>query len=60
MGALLFPMVSLSVALILFEGSLSLRFHELRGIGNAVRGLVSYGAVGPCCCWRRRRMLWRD
>ena len=45
LGKLLFPVVSLSVALILFEGSLSLRFDELRGIGNAVRGLVSYGAV---------------
>lgn len=45
LGKLLFPVVSLSVALILFEGSLSLRFHELPGIGRAVRGLVSYGAV---------------
>jgi NhaP-type Na+/H+ or K+/H+ antiporter len=45
LGPLLFPIVSLSVALILFEGSLSLRFHELRGIGHAVRGLVSYGAI---------------
>lgn len=45
LGGLLFPVVSLAVALILFEGSLSLRFHELPGIGRAVRGLVSYGAV---------------
>ena len=45
LGDLLFPIVSLSVAIILFEGSLSLRFHELPGIGHAVRGLVSYGAV---------------
>ncbi|HXD37273.1 MAG TPA: sodium:proton antiporter, partial [Rhodanobacter sp.] len=45
LGDLLFPIVSLSVALILFEGSLTLRFNELPGIGNAVRGLVSYGAV---------------
>lgn len=45
LGDLLFPMVSLAVALILFEGSLTLRFHELPGIGRAVRGLVSYGAV---------------
>ncbi|KRE94500.1 sodium:proton antiporter [Frateuria sp. Soil773] len=45
LGDLLFPMVSLSVALILFEGSLTLRFHELPGIGRAVRGLVSYGAI---------------
>ncbi|MGC1548221.1 MAG: sodium:proton antiporter [Rhodanobacter sp.] len=45
LGDLLFPIVSLSVALILFEGSLTLRFHELPDIGKAVRGLVSYGAV---------------
>ena len=45
LGALLFPTVSLAVALILFEGSLSLRFHELPAIGRMVRGLVSYGAV---------------
>ena len=45
LGPLLFPVVSLAVALILFEGSLSLRFAELRGIGGAVRGLVSYGAI---------------
>jgi NhaP-type Na+/H+ or K+/H+ antiporter len=45
LGPLLFPMVSLAVALILFEGSLTLRFHELPGIGHAVRGLVSYGAL---------------
>jgi NhaP-type Na+/H+ or K+/H+ antiporter len=45
LGDLLFPIVSLAVALILFEGSLTLRFHELPGIGRAVRGLVSYGAV---------------
>jgi len=45
LGNLLFPVVSLAVALILFEGSLTLRFKELPGIGRAVRGLVSYGAV---------------
>jgi len=45
LGSLLFPIVSLAVALILFEGSLTLRFHELPGIGHVVRGLVSYGAV---------------
>ncbi|MBD8874395.1 sodium:proton antiporter [Rhodanobacter sp. DHB23] len=45
LGGLLFPMVSLAVALILFEGSLALRFHELPGIGGVVRGLVSYGAL---------------
>ena len=45
LGDLLFPVVSLAVALILFEGSLSLRFDELPDIGHVVRGLVSYGAI---------------
>ncbi|WP_199098893.1 sodium:proton antiporter [Dyella sp. ASV21] len=45
LGPLLFPVVSLAVSLILFEGSLTLRFSELPGIGKVVRGLVSYGAV---------------
>ena len=31
-GDLLFPMVSLGVALILFEGSLTLRFSEIKGL----------------------------
>ncbi|HEX5959617.1 MAG TPA: sodium:proton antiporter [Rhodanobacteraceae bacterium] len=45
LGDFLFPTVSLAVALILFEGSMTLRFSELHGIGRAVRGMVSYGAV---------------
>jgi NhaP-type Na+/H+ or K+/H+ antiporter len=45
LGRLEIPVVSLSVALILFEGSLTLRFGELREIGHVVRGLVTYGAV---------------
>lgn len=45
LGPLLFPIVSLAVSVILFEGSLTLRFSELREIGRAVRGLVTYGAV---------------
>lgn len=45
MGDLLFPVISLAVALILFEGSMTLRFSDLRDIGKAVRGLVTYGAV---------------
>lgn len=44
-GDLLFPMVSLSVALILFEGSMTLNFRELRGIGGAVFNLVTIGAA---------------
>ena len=44
-GDLLFPMVSLGVALILFEGSLTLRLGEIKGLGSVVRNLVTYGAV---------------
>lgn len=43
LGALLFPVVSLSVGLILFEGGLSLRFAELRQIGWALAGLLTIG-----------------
>jgi CPA1 family monovalent cation:H+ antiporter len=42
---LLFPLVSLSVALILFEGSLTLKFSELRESGSVVRRLVTLGAL---------------
>jgi CPA1 family monovalent cation:H+ antiporter len=44
-GDLLFPMVSLSVAVILFEGSLTLRFSDIRGHGKVVSNLVSIGAA---------------
>ncbi|MGM0564930.1 MAG: cation:proton antiporter [Pseudomonadota bacterium] len=44
-GDLLFPFISLSVAVILFEGSLTLKFRELREIGSVVRNMVSYGAL---------------
>ena len=44
-GELLFPLVSLSVGLILFEGGLTLRFEDLRGHGRAMWNLVSIGAA---------------
>ena len=44
-GALLLPIVSLSVAIILFEGGLSLRFRDLPQIGRVLGNLVSIGAV---------------
>ncbi len=40
---LLFPFVSLSVALILFEGSLTLRFHEIAESGRVIRRLLTGG-----------------
>lgn len=44
-GDLLFPIVSLSVAVILFEGSLTLRWEEIRGLERVVRNLVTVGTV---------------
>mgnify|MGYP002016800939 FL=1 len=44
-GNLLFPVVSLSVAIILFEGSLTLKFRDIAGHGNMVRNLCSIGVV---------------
>jgi NhaP-type Na+/H+ or K+/H+ antiporter len=39
-GDLLFPIVSLSVAIILFEGALTLRFSDIAGHGSMVRFYV--------------------
>lgn len=44
-GDLLLPVVSISVALILFEGGLSLRINELREIGSVVIILIVVGAI---------------
>jgi NhaP-type Na+/H+ or K+/H+ antiporter len=44
-GDLLFPIVSVSVAIILFEGGTSLRIRELRQVGRVVGSLVSVGAL---------------
>ena len=45
LGDLLFPIVSISVAVILFEGGASLRIGELRQIGGVVRNLVTIGVA---------------
>jgi NhaP-type Na+/H+ or K+/H+ antiporter len=42
---LLFPMISLSVAVILFEGSLTLKLDEIRGLASVVRNLITLGAL---------------
>lgn len=44
-GDLLFPFISLSVAVILFEGSLTLNREEIRGHGVVVRRLISWGVL---------------
>ena len=45
LGKLLFPFISLGVAVILFEGSLTLQFHEIKQHGRMVQNLVSIGVV---------------
>ena len=44
-GELLFPFISLSVAVILFEGALTLKRSELKEIGRPVRRMVTVGVV---------------
>ncbi len=42
---LLFPMISLSVAVILFEGSLTLKLDEIRSLASVVRNLITVGVL---------------
>ncbi len=44
-GASLLPLVSISVALILYEGGLSLRLSDLPKVGGVVRNLLTLGVV---------------
>lgn len=44
-GSVLLPFVGLSVAFVLLEGGLSLRFDELRGAGSVVIRLVTLGVA---------------
>ncbi len=45
LGELLFPLVSLAVGYILYEGGLSLRVKELREVGGVVFSLTSVGVA---------------
>ena len=45
LGPLLFPFVSLSVAVILFEGSLTLELAQIRGMEHVVRRFVTSGVL---------------
>lgn len=45
LGDLLFPLVSASVAVILFEGGLSLRFRDIRGSIGVIGKLISVGVI---------------
>lgn len=44
-GPVLLPIVSLAVAVILFEGALTLRFSDIRGLERVVRRMVSSGML---------------
>ncbi|HBL45255.1 MAG TPA: sodium:proton antiporter [Planctomycetaceae bacterium] len=43
-GDLLFPFVSLAVAVILFEGSLTLKIQDIPGLERVIRNLITIGA----------------
>lgn len=45
MGKALFPLISVAVAVILFEGGLTLKFHELREIRWPLKLLISIGSL---------------
>src|SRR5579875_534844 len=45
LGDLLLPFVSSAVAIVLFEGGLSLKYHEVRQHGWVVASLVSVGVL---------------
>ncbi len=49
-GDLLAPIVQLSVAIILFEGSLTLHFDEWKDVGKPVRNLVTIGVLITASC----------
>lgn len=44
-GDLLFPMVSLAVSVILFEGALTLNFRQIKGLESVVRRMVTVGML---------------
>jgi NhaP-type Na+/H+ or K+/H+ antiporter len=44
-GSLLFPLVSIAVALIMFEGGLTLRLREYQSIGAVVLSLITIGVL---------------
>ncbi|SUO93695.1 cation:proton antiporter [Suttonella ornithocola] len=45
LGELLFPLISLGVAIILFEGALTLNLQEIKNHGRVVTNLVSIGVI---------------
>lgn len=62
-GELLEPMISVAVALILFEGGLSLNFRELRKTEGAVTRLMMIGiplgwVLGALACYYVAGLVW--
>ena len=62
-GAMLEPMITIGVALILFEGGLSLDFRELRKYGEGVWRLVFLGVplgwlFGSLACYYIAGLVW--
>lgn len=47
-GSLVFPLTSLGVALILFEGGLGLKFKDLPKVGKIVRNLTLLAPIATC------------
>ncbi|WP_182349866.1 sodium:proton antiporter [Legionella sp. PC1000] len=45
LGGILSPFVSFAVAVILFEGSMTLKFSKISGMGSVIRNLISVGAL---------------
>lgn len=45
LGDLLFPVVSLSVAVILFEGSLTLKLRDIPGLQAVIRNMITIGVL---------------
>lgn len=45
LGDLLFPFINLCVAIILFEGSLGLKFSDILGLEKVIRNLISFGVL---------------
>jgi len=45
LGVVLNPFISLSVAIILFEGGLSLRISDLKYTGRSIRNLILFGSL---------------
>ncbi len=42
---MLYPVVSICVSIILFEGCMTLKFREIRGLGGTVRNIVTIGLL---------------